>query len=302
MTSQKKTSRPLRRQPAQVQGKGPWGLLAAIAAAIGGLAVAGVLMLAIVPDHILFRDRLAFSILDFGKEREMLPLDQTTHDGLTVRSWYIAPQAGRPVIVYFAGRDGDIVRKPAHLVERVADGFGLVLVGYRGFGGNPGVPREIDMHRDVLALLAKLRDDGLSGSGTILYGYSMGSGFAANAASLTDPLGVVLEAPISNFLAAVRQQAGPVPSFLVRTRLDNLARIPEIRAPILLWAGGQDAVTPPSFARALAAANPNFANVEIVPDANHFNIVRLGGRETIGAFLDRIDSRNMAAGPSPNPA
>jgi alpha-beta hydrolase superfamily lysophospholipase len=302
MRPSSKQPRLVRRPPEHLQSRGFWGILSALAAAIGGLAIAAVLMLAVVPDHVLFRDRMAFSILEFGAEREMLPLDQVTHDGLTVRSWYVAPQKNRPVIVYFAGRDGDIVRKPAHLVERVADGFGLVLVGYRGFGGNPGIPREIDMHRDILALLARLQDDGLSGSGMILYGYSMGSGFAANAASLTDPLAVILEAPISNFLAAVRQQAGPVPSFLVRTRLDNLARIPEIRAPILLLAGGQDAVTPPSFARALAAANPTFADVEIFPDANHFNIVRLGGREAIGAFLDRIESRTMAAGPAPNPA
>lgn len=269
--------------------------LTRIAAVIGTMGVAVLAALTFIPDHILFRQRLAFSILEMSSAREMIALDQRTHDGLTLRSWYVAPQEGRPVIVYFAGRDGDILRKPAHLVERVEDGFGLVLVGYRGYGGNPGLPREIDMHRDIQGLVSRLRSDNLAGSGLIFYGYSMGSAFAANAAAQVDPLAVILEAPLSNFLAAVRQQAGYVPGFLVRTRLDNLSRIPQIRAPILLLAGGRDAVTPPSFAHALAAANPTFASVETFPEANHFSIVRHGGREAIGAFLQAIENRTMAA-------
>ncbi|MDF1600679.1 dienelactone hydrolase family protein [Mesorhizobium sp. YIM 152430] len=273
-----------------------WRPLARILAILGALGAAGLLALTFIPDHILFRQRLAFSILEMSSEREMVALDQRTHDGLTLRSWYVAPQQGRPVIVYFAGRDGDILRKPAHLAERVESGFGLVLVGYRGYGGNPGLPREIDMHRDIQGLVAHLQSDNLAGSGLIFYGYSMGSAFAVNAAAQVDPLAVILEAPLSNFLAAVRQQAGYVPGFLVRTRLDNLSRIPQIRAPILLLAGGRDAVTPPSFAHALAAANPAFASVETFPEANHFNIVRLGGREAIGAFLQAIENRTMASG------
>lgn len=279
-----------------------WRPLAQVAAILGAIGAAALVALTFIPDHILFRQRLAFSILEMDSERQMLALDQRTHDGLTLRSWYVAPQAGRPVIVYFAGRDGDILRKPAHLVERVEDGFGLVLVGYRGFGGNPGQPREVDMHRDVQGLLAQLKADGLAGSGLVLYGYSMGSAFAADAAAQTDPLAVILEAPLSSFLAAVRQQAGNVPGFLVRTRLDNLASVPRIRAPILLLAGGRDAVTPPAFALALAAANPAFATVEIFPEANHFSIVRLGGRDAIGAFLESVDNRTVAERTAPGPA
>lgn len=279
-----------------------WRPVAGIAAVLGALAAGMLVALTFIPDHILFRQRLAFSILEMDSEREMIALDHRTHDGLVLRSWYVAPQAGRPVIVYFAGRDGDILRKPAHLVERVEEGFGLVLVGYRGFGGNPGLPREIDMHRDIHALLARLKTENLAGSGLILYGYSMGSAFAANAAAQTDPLAVILEAPLSSFLAAVRQQAGNVPGFLVRTRLDNLASVPRIRAPILLLAGGRDAVTPPAFALALAAANPSFATVEVFADANHFSIVRLGGREAIGRFLEDVNNRTMAAKAPPGPA
>jgi uncharacterized protein len=170
----------------------------------------------------------------------------------------------------------------------VEAGHGLLLVGYRGYGGNPGVPQETRMHRDMLALLHQAAQAGITPYGTILYGYSMGSAFAAHAAAHSQPLGVVLEAPISTFLAAVRLQAGRVPGFLVRTRFDNLARMREIRAPVLLLAGEQDPVTPPSFAFALARNNPEFASVEVVAGANHFNIMRLGGHRHVDEFLERL--------------
>ena len=260
------------------------------AAAIGLLTVIGGALL-LLPERILFSYREHFSILELDRDRPLRPFDHRTVDGLALRSWYVAPRDGLPTIVYFAGRDGDIIHRPAHLVDAVDHGHGLLLVGYRGYGGNPGVPQETRMHRDMLSLLDQAAQAGITANGTILYGYSMGSAFAAHAAANSRPLGVVLEAPISTFLAAVRLQAGLVPGFLVRTRFDNLARMREIRAPVLLLAGEEDPVTPPSFAFALARNNPAFADVEVVAGANHFNIMRLGGQRHVDDFLETIARR-----------
>jgi uncharacterized protein len=272
----------------RIAGRRRRRVIGAAAALTVLVTVAGVLML--VPERILFGYRLHFSILELDRDRPLLPFDHWTADGLRLRSWHVPPQGGRPTIVYFAGRDGDIIHKPAHLVAAAEEGFGLLLAGYRGFGGNPGIPSEAPMHRDVIALLHQAERDGVTPNGTILYGYSMGSAFAASAAAHTAPLGVILEAPLSTFLAAVRLQAGPVPRFLVRTRFDNLARLPEIASPILLLAGDRDPITPPSFALALADANPGLTRVEIVPEANHFNIIRLGGYRAVEDFLKEIES------------
>lgn len=259
--------------------------------------------LAWLPERILFSYRLHFSILELDRDRALRPFNHRTADGLSLRSWYVAPRDGLPTIVYFAGRDGDIIHRPAHLVNAVEAGHGLLLVGYRGYGGNPGFPEETRMHRDVLGLLHQAGRAGITAHGTILYGYSMGSAFAAQAAAQTHPLGVVLEAPLSTFLAAVRLQVGNIPRFLVRTRFDNLARMREIRAPILLLAGEQDPVTPPSFAFALARSNPDFASVEVVSGANHFNIMRLGGYRFLQAFLESLaaaDGGVLATGRPPS--
>ncbi|MEO3998124.1 alpha/beta hydrolase [Mesorhizobium sp. CAU 1732] len=273
-------------------GVGRGRIVKRVLAAIGVLGAMSVAALAVVPEHILYRQRLLFSILDLKAEAPLQALDYRTYDGLTLRSWYIPPRDDRPMIVFFAGRDGDILRKPQHLMELTKIGYGLILVGYRGYGGNPGWPNEADMYLDASSLLVQARDAGLEGTGFVLYGYSMGSAFAANAAAHSRPLALILEAPISNFLDAVRQQAGLVPSWLVRTRFDNVTRVSEVQAPVLLMAGGQDAITPPWFALSLAAANPNFAQVKVFEEANHFSIIRLGGRNTVADFLAEIEKRN----------
>lgn len=255
------------------------------------LALAAALtVLSSLPEWILFRQRLLFSVLDLGDDMVLVPFDHTTHDGMRLRSWYIAPAEGRPMIVYFAGRDGDLLRKPAHLFELAQEGYGLLLVGYRGYGGNPGEPAEFDLNVDATYMLAQFSQTELADNGYILYGYSMGSAIAANAAAQVETRAVILEAPLSNFLEAVRQQAGGVPAWLVRTRFDNISRMAEIRSPVLLLAGGKDLVTPPLFALSLAAANPAMARVEVFDEANHFSIVRLGGRKAVRDFLEELET------------
>src|SRR5690606_29851852 len=73
-----------------------------------------------------------------------------------------------------------------------------------------------------------------------------------------------------------------------RSRLDCMYRIAVSKAPSLILAGGQDPVTPAMFAWALAEANPVFARVEVIDDANHVNIIRLGGRQVVRDFLARL--------------
>jgi uncharacterized protein len=255
---------------------------------------AGLLLL---PEHILYRQRALFSVLDMDESLTLRAFDQRAHDGHRLRSWYIPSDGERPTIVYFAGRDGDILRKPAHLFQLAEEGYGLLLAGYRGYGGNPGYPREADMYRDATSLLAQAGDAGLAPGGFVLYGYSMGSGIASNAAVQFRPRALILEAPMSNFLEAVQQQAGRVPSWLVRTRFDNRARVSELELPILLLAGGNDPVTPAWFALSLASANQRHARIHVVEDANHFNIIRLGGRQAIAEFMLQFEATDPLPAP-----
>lgn len=283
----------LARRPVGKKGRWRRRYISLIAAAV--LAAAGLGTLAVAPEYVLFRNRLAFSIFDLGSEFVLRPFDHRTHDGLALRSWHSPPEGGKPTIVYFAGRDGDLIRKTAHLLQLAGEGYGLILVGYRGYGGNPGYPSERMMFLDAASLLAQARDAGLAPNGYILYGYSMGTAVASNAAVQVRPRGLVLEAPISTFADAVRQQVARFPTWLVRTHFNNVATVAEIDVPILILAGGRDTITPPSFALMLAAAREPAITLHVYDDANHFSIIRLGGHEAIREFLENLEDAKAQA-------
>lgn len=267
----------------------------AIAAASMFVLLGGLVATQTVPEFVLFRERLVLNLLEIESSVELAPIDVVTHDGLKLRSWYHPPAPGKPVIVYFPGRLGDLIRKPAHLFDLAEQGYGLTLAGYRGYGGNPGWPSESMFYRDATALLTKISREGLTPDGIILYGYSMGTGVASYVAAHARPRALILEAPFTSFPAAVHQQAASVPVWLVRSRFDTRSRIGNIDVPILLLAGQRDAITPPAFAEVLATLSEGFSKLHVFPEANHVDMIRHGARETISGFLFGLESSQQSA-------
>jgi fermentation-respiration switch protein FrsA (DUF1100 family) len=259
-----------------------------------------------VPEYVLFRDRLALDILKFDSKLKLEPIELTAADGLKLRSYYFAPQPGKPLIVYFPDRLGDIIYKPRHLTAIAEEGYGLLLTGYRGYGGNPGLPSEAMLYADASAMMERIAADTLAPDGVIIYGYSMGTGVASYVAARAETLGLVLEAPFTTFGDAVRQQFSQVPEWLVRTKFDTRSRIDKVDAPILILAGGKDQITPASFAERLAAMNSDHASLVVVPDGNHLNLIRKGGAAAVQGFLARLKAplagaeTDMAYGDAPN--
>ena len=247
--------------------------------------VAGVIAAQTVPELFLFRERLVWNVLEMKSSIGLQPFDLRTHDGLRLRSWYHPPTKGKPVIVYFPGRDGDLIRKPAHLFQLAKEGYGLTLAGYRGYGGNPGRPSEQLFYRDATALVTQLSGEGLAPDGTVIYGYSMGTGVASYVATRSQARALILEAPFTSFPDAVRRQVPSVPLWLVRSRFDTRSRIREVEVPILLLAGQDDTVTPPYFSETLAMLSDGFSKLHILPGANHLNIGRHGAIDVVAGFL-----------------
>lgn len=260
------------------------GLALALVAGMA-LVMAG---LQAIPEVVLYRERVVLDTLALTSRAELRPLDMPAVDGLILRSWYQAPDAGKPVIVYFPGRRGDIVSKPDRLFDLAAEGYGLLLAGYRGYAGNPGRPNEARLYADAAGLLDALGEQGLAPDGIVLYGYSMGTGVASYLAATGRYRGLILEAPFTSFRDVVHQVANRFPLWLVRTRFDTRSRFAGIDVPILLLAGADDLVTPPSFAENLAAENLAHASLRVFAGAGHDTMFEHGAWEAVTEFLKSL--------------
>ena len=98
-----------------------------------------------------------------------------TKDGLTLLSWFYRGQAEKPVIIYFQGNAGNISDRDYKARFLIDNGFSVLLMGYRGYGGNQGQPSEEGLRNDGEAALAFAAKEGFKKTDIILYGESLGT-------------------------------------------------------------------------------------------------------------------------------
>ncbi|MGH7029425.1 MAG: alpha/beta hydrolase [Stellaceae bacterium] len=249
---------------------------------------------AIVVGLFLFQRRLLYHP---GRVRPVLAdlaalgvrdIELSTADGLQLFSWYLAPRPGRPVIAYFHGNGGHIGYRAERLRRSARAGLGVLLVEYRGYAGNPGVPSERGLFADGEAALDFLARAGILPHRIVLWGESLGSGVAVYLAARRQIAAVVLEAPFTSISAAAQLHYPFVPAALmVRDRFDSGSRIGRIKAPLLVLHGERDRIVPVRMGRALLAAAPQPKEGWFSPEAGHENLVQFGALEAAISFIER---------------
>lgn len=211
-----------------------------------------------------------------------------TEDGLSLLAWWIPPRRSQPVLAYFHGNGGHIGYRAERFRKLALLGFGVLLVEYRGYGGNPGSPSEEGFYRDARAALAFLEQQGVPPERLVLYGESLGTAVAVRMASEHPAAALVLESPFTSIEALGRHHYPFLPVALVlRDRFDAASAIGEVRAPILVLHGEQDEIVPAKFARALFEAAPEPKEAWFAPEGGHVDLREHGAFEVVADFLRR---------------
>ena len=221
---------------------------------------------------------------------EMAAVTLHTGDGLALVSWYAAARAAQsPTIAYFHGNAGNIADRGFKVRPFLDAGIGVLLVGYRGYGGNPGAPGEEGFFADGRAALDFLAGQGVPAERIVVFGESLGSGVAVRMASERRLGAVILEAPFTS-AADAGQRAYPfLPvRLLIRDRFDSLSRIGSIGAPLLIVHGERDRVVPADHGRRLLAAAAEPKEGVFLPDAGHNDAFEHGSLTVALEFLDRV--------------
>ncbi|AVM74967.1 alpha/beta hydrolase [Magnetospirillum gryphiswaldense] len=232
-----------------------------------------------------------------GKERvdpaeagvpEMVQARITTHDGFINTAWYAPPRDRyQPTLVYFHGNAGTVANR-AHKARLFMDaGFGVLLVGYRGYGGNAGSPSEEGLYADARGALGWLISRGVPQGQIVLYGESLGTGVAVQMATeLPNLVGVVLEAPYTRLPDLA--PAYVLPGFAelaMLDRFDNRAKIGQIRAPMLIVHGEQDGVVPVSMGRELKERARMGVEAHFIAAAGHNDLYSHGAAQMVVDFV-----------------
>jgi hypothetical protein len=197
-----------------------------------------------------------------------------TEDGLDLTHWFRPPADDRaPVLVVFHGNAGHVGDRVPKLVELMRAGFGLLLAGYRGYGGNPGQPSEEALSADARLLLDWLAEQGISPERTVLYGESLGTGIAVKMAAERPSSAVVLEAPYTSVAEVAQAHYWFLPArWMVLDKWDSLSRIAQINVPLLLMHGLRDRTIPTRYGRRLFAAADEPKQLLLIKDGQHSDL------------------------------
>ena len=226
--------------------------------------------------------------------KELEPMDVTTKDGLTITSWYHpARKATKFTIVFFQGNAGHLGFRNYKVRPWLDAGYGVLMVGYRGFG-NAGSPSEQGLYNDARAALEELNRRGVPDKAIVLYGESMGTGVATQMATEHEAAALILESPYTSVpdVGADRYPLVPV-HWLLQDVYDSLDKIQDVHMPLLLLHGELDQVVPIKFGKKLFEAANEPKQAEYVPDAGHNNVYNLRVQQVVLNFLANLPTDGL---------
>lgn len=210
-----------------------------------------------------------------------------TRDGLDLLAWMIPPADDtQPVVLFLHGNGGNIGYRAREFGALRHFGWGILMLDYRGYGGNPGVPTETGLYEDARAAYATLRALGIPAGRILVWGESLGTGVAVHLAAEQDVGAILLEAPYTSIAAIARKRFPFVPiDLLLRDRFDLIGRISAVHAPVLVMTGGRDNVIPPAMGRAVFDAADQPKQFWLAPEARHNDLADAGAFAVARAFI-----------------
>jgi len=212
----------------------------------------------------------------------------TARDGARIPYWSNLQQAAGPcrgpVVIYFHGNGSGLHGHTALLDGLDKRQLCVVAMEYRGYPGAPGKASERGIVNDAVALYDALARQ-YPQRPIILWGYSLGSGVAVQAAVQRQPSALVLEAPFTSVVARAKELFPYAPTFLMRNRFDSIGTIAQVQAPLLILHGTDDGVIPLAMGEQLyAAANPP-KQLERYAGAHHTDLWKTRAYDDAAAFI-----------------
>lgn len=220
-------------------------------------------------------------------------IELTTSDGLELEAWLLPPPGGtdRELAVLFAPGNGGNRAGRSGLGALIAQrGFTVLLLDYRGYGGNPGSPSEEGVALDARAGVKALRDRGFTPQQMIYVGESLGTGVVAELQTEIPPAGVVLRSPFTAFADVASEHFPWVPvRMLLRDEYPVSQNLAKTDVPVTVIYGDRDTIVPTALSKQVAADAPNLVE-ELEVRGNHNDSVMYGPQvaDAVARLADEV--------------
>ena len=216
-------------------------------------------------------------------------IELTVADGTILIAWHSPAKDDKPTILYFHGNAANAANRAPRIELIRENGFGVLYLNNRGYGGSGGTPTEQGNVADAIAACDYLIGLGVPATRIVAYGESLGSGQAVRLATAKPVAAVVLEAPLTSTVDVARRTYFWLPlGLLIADKYNNERNIRSVAAPVLILHGEQDNVIPVEMGLRVYRAANEPKRIELFPQGTHDDLFDHGAWEKTRSFVDSL--------------
>ncbi len=232
------------------------------------------IILYFVQDYFLFKpEKLPKDFQFYYENQEIEEYNLETRDGATLNGLLFKPKnKSRGVVLYLKGNSRSIKGWGKFAVDFTRHDFSVIMVDYRGFGKSTGKRSQKAIKRDLQVIYNKIKDES-SEERIIVYGRSMGSGFASKLASMNNPKMLILDAPYYSLRKVAGRYMPFMPlSILMKYPLPTYKWLKYVKCPIHIIHGTHDKLIPFKTSVKLSQIQPKITRLYTVIGGGHKNL------------------------------
>ncbi|PRX55032.1 alpha/beta hydrolase [Flagellimonas meridianipacifica] len=221
-------------------------------------------------DFFLFKPEKLNKDFQFHYEnQETEEYNVETRDGAIINGLHFKAKDPKGVVFYLKGNSKSIKGWGKFAVDFTRHGYDVIMVDYRGFGKSTGRRTQKAVKRDMQVIYNKIKKK-VSEKYIILYGRSLGSGFAAKLASMNEPRMLILDAPYYSLSKVAKKYIPFMPlSLLIKFPMPTYKWLKYVKCPIHILHGTDDRLIPYKTSVKLSKINPKRTKLYTIIGGGH---------------------------------
>ena len=227
-------------------------------------------LLFVFQDFFLFKPEKLNKDFQFHYENQVTEeYNVETRDGAIINGLHFKAKDPKGVVFYLKGNSKSIKGWGKFAVDFTRHGFDVIMVDYRGFGKSTGRRTQKAVKRDMQVIYNKIKKK-VPEKYIILYGRSLGSGFAAKLASMNEPRMLILDAPYYSLSKVAKKYIPFMPlSLLIKFPMPTYKWLKYVKCPIHILHGTDDKLIPYKTSVKLSKINPKRTKLYTVIGGGH---------------------------------
>lgn len=195
-----------------------------------------------------------------------------TPDGANINGLHFKVNEPIGVVMYLKGNSKSIKGWGKFAVDFTRHNYDVVMIDYRGFGKSTGKFNQEIIKRDLQFVYDKIKSR-VDEKYIILYGRSLGSGFATKLASTNHPKMLILDAPYYSLKNVTKRYAPFMPlSLILKYPIPTYRWLKYVDCPIHIIHGTEDKLILFDSSIKLSKVNPDNCRLWPIIGGGHKNL------------------------------